>query len=139
MLFAQPANFAPPANASGNQPAGPWSVQQYVQATDLDLVAASFFTVQIVRRSLCRHGAPPLTFSQGQPTFSPVATSSVAPVTASRAATTSGGASTPAPSGSARASAAGASTSAKSGAGFLAPAAGLGAVAAVVAGAVVMA
>ncbi|KAM0786341.1 hypothetical protein ACM66B_001813 [Microbotryomycetes sp. NB124-2] len=61
LLFVQPARFEPPQNLSGTDIGiGPWNVQEYVQNTGLELVAASFFTVQ-----------------NGEPTGSVVSTSAV--------------------------------------------------------------
>ncbi|KAK4050275.1 hypothetical protein OIV83_003596 [Microbotryomycetes sp. JL201] len=61
LLFLQPARFEPPQNLSGTDiDIGPWNVQEYVQNTGLELVAASFFTVQ-----------------NGEPTGSVVETSAV--------------------------------------------------------------
>ncbi|KAK4051980.1 hypothetical protein OIO90_004510 [Microbotryomycetes sp. JL221] len=46
LVFLQPARFEPPQNLSGTAGIGPWNVQEYVQETGLQLIAASFFTVQ---------------------------------------------------------------------------------------------
>ncbi|BGP17794.1 hypothetical protein JCM10213_001704 [Rhodosporidiobolus nylandii] len=47
LMFTQPGDFAAPANLSSpGTAAAPWYVSSYVQETGLQLVAASFFTVQ---------------------------------------------------------------------------------------------
>ncbi|BGP56618.1 hypothetical protein JCM8202_000196 [Rhodotorula sphaerocarpa] len=46
LMFVQPNNFTAPQNLSSNAGPGHWYVQSYVQSTGLELVAASFFTVE---------------------------------------------------------------------------------------------
>ncbi|GAA6003688.1 hypothetical protein JCM10207_003547 [Rhodosporidiobolus poonsookiae] len=46
LLFTQPENFQAPSNLSSTASAAPWYVSDYVAQTGIQLVAASFFTVQ---------------------------------------------------------------------------------------------
>ncbi|BGP41553.1 hypothetical protein JCM10450v2_005599 [Rhodotorula kratochvilovae] len=114
LMFAQPADFAAPSNLStaGTAPSH-WFVNEYVEETGLQLVAASFFTV-----------------SNGDATGSVASTEAVntATLSVSSAASSasSGASSTPAPSASSSGASPSSSAGGSSGAASLAVSVGAG-------------